>query len=140
MYWEIWYSNGSKFSSEDCAWEDAPGRDVQIILFWDPDRGWMMRHGANTKHADFFRVDEDGTVVCMSLDGFIDHVVYELKLAEPRTDLPTLIDLAVHEFGVVKQGRMLSQNEWDAVLRAATIELRRLQVEEPDGPTIYAKH
>jgi hypothetical protein len=110
----IWYSDGSTFSSDDGAWEEAPGRDVQIIMFRDPDRGWMLRHGANTRKGDFFRMDPDGTVVGMDLTGAIDHVV--------------------HELGLIKEGRMLSQNQWDEVLRTATLELKRIQVEERDGP------
>ena len=57
--WRIWYSDGSTFSSADGTWEEAPGRDVQIILFHDPDRGWTLRHGANTRKGDFFRMDPD---------------------------------------------------------------------------------
>ena len=115
LMWRIWYSDGSTFSSEDGTWEEAPGRDVQIILFWDPDRGWTLRHGANTRKGDFFRMDADGTIVGMDLTGVIDHVV--------------------HELGIIKEGRMLSANEWAEVLRTATLELRRIQVEERDGAT-----
>jgi hypothetical protein len=104
--WIILYSDSSTFSSEDGAWENAPGRDVQIILFQHPRRGWTMRHGGNTRKGDFFRLDGD-EVVGMDLTGVIDH--------------------AVHEMGVIKEGRMLSQDHWNQVLNQATVMLKGLQ-------------
>lgn len=116
MNWLIFYGNGSTFSSTDGAWEDAPSRDVQVILFDDPKRGWIMRHGANTRKGDFFRLDKDGTVVGMDFTGVLDHVV--------------------HVLGVIKEGRMLSQDDWDEVLKRAVLTLRDLQ----DGSTKHSEH
>lgn len=115
MNWIIVYSDLSTFSSDDGAWEDAPGRDVQIILFNHPERGWAMRHGANTRRGDYFKQDGD-EVVGMDLTGVLDHVV--------------------HETGEIKEGRMLSQDKWQTVLNAATFMLKELQ----NGSTIHSKH
>ena len=92
------YGDGSTYQGP---WESAPGRDVQVVIFWDPTLDtWTIRHGGQANSpCDFFRQAEDGTVVGMDQAGMIDHVV--------------------HELGVVKQGRMLSKAQWDAVLRQA---------------------
>ena len=109
MDWLILYGDFSTFSSDEGAWEDAPGRDVQAVIFRDPALGWTIRHGGQgNSPCDFFRLDEDGTPVGMDQAGMIDHVV--------------------HELGVVKQGRMLSSGEWQDILRQAMglrDELRR---------------
>lgn len=100
MNWLIYYSDGSTFSSEDGAWGDAPGRDVQIVLFRDPHLGWTVRHGANGgSPCDYFRLAADRTIVGMDEDGMKDHVVHVIR--------------------VVKQGRMLSRSKWDNLLRQA---------------------
>ena len=99
MDWVILYSDGARFTSDDGAWEDAPGRDVQVILFRDPELGWTIRHGGQgNSPCDFFRM-ENGVPVGMDQAGMIDHVV--------------------HELGVVKQGRMLTGAAWQDILRQA---------------------
>lgn len=114
MDWVLIYSDLGTFSSDDGAWEDAPSRDVQIVLFKDPDLGWTIRHGGKGgSQCDYFRLAADGTVVGMDEDGMKDHVV--------------------HVLGVVKQGRMLTQAEWDDLLRLAIQERNRLR--EQDGST-----
>ena len=98
--WRIYYSDGSTFGSEDGTWENAPGRDVQIVLFRDPVLGWTIRHGGRGgSPCDYFRMGADGTVVGMDGDGMKDHVV--------------------HVLGVVKQGRMLTRAKWDNLLMQA---------------------
>jgi hypothetical protein len=123
----VLYGDHSWFSGE---WEDAPSRDVQIVLYRDPVNagGWTMRHGAEGgSPCDFFRKAKDGSIVGMDLSGFIDHAVYVLKVVEPCGDLPTMIDRAVHRLGVVKQGRMKSTQEWRALYREGIERLRELQ-------------
>ena len=102
MKWQIYYSDGSTFSSEDGNWEDAPGWDVQVVLFPDKTTGYAIRHGG-----DFFRVARDGTVVSMDLVGMIDHVVNVL--------------------GVVKAGRMLTRTQFDRVYQQAKRDLAKLK-------------
>jgi hypothetical protein len=101
MNWRIYYGDGSTFSSDDGAWEDAPGWDVQVILFRDPIVGWAIRH-----QGDFFRLDDDGTVVCMDMTG--------------------LLDWAVNELGM-KAGRMLSRDKFGAVYQRAKRDMLELQ-------------
>ena len=101
--WKIWYSDGSTFSSEDGAWEDAPAWDAQVILFQHPEAGWAMRH-----NSDYFRLAEDGTIVGMDEIGMLDYVANML--------------------GVVKVGRMLTQVGFDAVYqeaKRAMVELKK---------------
>ena len=110
MNWAILYSNGSTFTSEQGAWEDAPGRDVQAVIFQDPSLGWTLRHGGQgNSPCDFFRL-EDGIPVGMDQAGMIDHVV--------------------HELGVVKQGRMLTSEAWQDILRQAMTLRDRLRTED----------
>lgn len=101
-------------SDEAPLWTDLPDRGFQIIIYYDRDDGWTMRHGCNVRHGDFFRLDEDGCVVGMDLTGLIDYTVHVLHVA--------------------KEGQMLSQKKWAAVLRAATLKLQELQ--RQDGSTI----
>ena len=116
MDWVILYSDGSTFSSDQGAWEDAPGRDVQVVIFRDPELGWTLRHGGRgDSGCDFFRM-ENGVPVGMDQAGMIDHVV--------------------HELGVVKQGRMLSPPAWQDTLRAALFLRNALrEAEAEDGAT-----
>lgn len=114
MNWIIYYSDGSTFNSEQGAWEDAPGRDVQIILYRHPRDGWIMRHGGNTRKGDYFRIDGDH-VVGMDFTGVLDHVVYEL--------------------GIIKEGRMLNPDHWQEILRQATLDIQLMQREMKDGAT-----
>lgn len=102
MAWCIYYSDGSTFSSDDGVWEDAPGWDVQVVLFSDPVTQWAMRHGG-----DFFRLADDGTVVSMDLIGMIDYVVNVL--------------------GMVKAGRMLTRAEFDKVYQRAKADMAKLK-------------
>jgi hypothetical protein len=50
MFWEVYYGDGSTFGVlperledyyEDSSPEDAPARNVQVILQEDPDIGWV---------------------------------------------------------------------------------------------------
>lgn len=102
LLWRIYYSDGSTFSNEDGAWEDAPDRDVQVVLFRDAMTGWAVRHGG-----DYFRLAENGAVVAMDETGMIDHVV--------------------HELGAVKQGRMLTQAGFDRVYQQAKADMAALK-------------
>ena len=112
--WVIYYSDGRTFTSDDGAWEDAPGRDVQIVLFRDPELGWTVRHGGKGgSSCDYWRQANDGTIVGMDEDGMKDHVV--------------------HQLGVVKQGRMLSQGKWDNLLRQAMKDRNRLREQDGNG-------
>ena len=107
MEWFILYSDETWFSSEDGTWQEAPGRDVQIILYRHPRDGWIMRHGGNTRKGDFFRLDPGGHVVGMDLTGVIDHVV--------------------HETGEIKEGRMLAPDHWQQIHRLAIFKLKELE-------------
>ena len=121
MDWVLIYSDLSLVLSDRTEWTDAPGWDVQIALFRDPlqDGLWTIRHGAapDEETCDYYRLDEDGSVVGMSEGGFIGHVVNDLKLCEAGTPLEEMIRLAVHDTGLVKQGKMLSSAKWQEVLR-----------------------
>lgn len=96
----IVYGNGDIYSGD---WLDAPRhRDVQVVIFQDPvnDGSWTLRHGgAGGSKCDFFRLDDDGSVVGMDLAGMIDYVVNDL--------------------GLIKQGKMLSTMDWQQRLRQA---------------------
>lgn len=109
----ILYGNGQVFSGE---WLDAPQhRDVQVVIFRDPanEGSWTLRHGAKGgSECDFFRLDDDGSVVGMDLAGMIDYVVNDL--------------------GIVKQGKMLSTKQWKQRHREA-IHFRSKLL--GDGPT-----
>lgn len=97
--WVIVYSDASTFAHSDGTWAEAPSRDVQAILFQNEAGRWELRHGANMKHGDFFRLDDDGSAVGMDLTGMVDHVV--------------------HELGIVKEGRMLAGAHWRSVYNFA---------------------
>lgn len=101
MNWRIYYGDGSTFSSDDGAWEDAPGWDVQVILFRDRVTTWQMRH-----QGDFFRLDDDGAVVGMDVTGLLDWVVNELG---------------------IKAGRMLSRDKFDIVYQQAKRDMMELK-------------
>lgn len=103
MDWRILYSDGSTFSSDDGAWEDAPSWDVQVVLFRHPETGWAMRHGG-----DYFRLADDGTVVSTDHTGMLDYVSNML--------------------GLVKVGRMLTQAEFNEVYQRAKAEMAALKV------------
>lgn len=100
--WRIYYDNGTTFSSDDGAWDDAPARGVQVVVYEHPDVGWAMRHGG-----DFFRLDGDGGPVAMDRDGMLDFVADTL--------------------GIVKVGRMLSQADFDEVYQRAKVDMAGLK-------------
>lgn len=130
MIVHIFYGNREVYSGE---WLDAAqNRDVQIVIYNDPDTGWTLRHGAKGRsQCDFYR--EDGSaIVCMDVSGFIDYVTYELGMVEPGTSLPVMIHKAVHESGIIKQGKMLTTREWQNVYGDA---LRFREKLLADGPT-----
>lgn len=102
MEWRIYYSDGSTFSSDDGDWEDAPGWDVQVVLFRDPDLGWAIRHGG-----DFFRLAEDGTVVAMDLVGALDWLI--------------------NQVGVVKAGRMVTKADFARIYQQAKRDMKELK-------------
>jgi len=102
MNWMILYGDGSTFSDEQGSWTDAPGRDVQFIIFLDDKTGWTLRHGG-----DFFRMGENGQPVNMDIFGMVDHVT--------------------HELGIIKQGKMLETERWDALYRRALLVRAQLQ-------------
>ncbi len=94
------FGDGTVFCGE---WNDTPQhRDVQVAIFYDQDDGWTLRHGAaGGSQCDFFRLDDDGSVVGMDLPGMIDYVVNDL--------------------GIVKQGKMLSTRQWKEIYRKALL-------------------
>lgn len=100
--WKIYYRDGSVCSSEDCAWEDADGWEAQVFIFEDKDVKFAMRHGA-----DYFRLDDDGTVVGMDLIGLIDYVVNVL--------------------GIVKVGSMLSREKFDEIYQRAKQDMMSMK-------------
>jgi len=100
--WRIFYGDGSTYNSDEGAWEDAPGWNVQIILFRDPEAGWAMRH-----NGDFFWLADDGAVVAMDGTGMLDHVINAL--------------------GLVKAGRMLTKAQFDKIYQRAKRELAELK-------------
>lgn len=101
MDWRIYYSDGTTFSSADGGWEDAPGWDVQAVVYRDPIVGWAIRH-----QGDFFRLDDDGTVVGMDVAGLLDWTVNELG---------------------IKAGRMLSQQKFAAIRQRAKDNMAELK-------------
>ena len=103
------FGDGTVFCGQ---WLDTPQhRDVQVVIFQDPANNdtWTVRHGGQGgSECDFFREDDDGSVVGMDLAGMIDFVVNDL--------------------GIVKQGKMLSSKQWGERLHQAMKlrdELRR---------------
>ena len=102
MKWLILNGDGSTWTDEQGSWAEAPSRDVQFVLFRDHQTGWTLRHGG-----DFFRMDSSGQPVCMDTPGMIDHVT--------------------HDLGVVKQGKMLSSDHWQALFRRAVLLRKELQ-------------
>lgn len=92
--WVIFYDDGSTFSSDTGRWEDAPARGVQVIVFEDDRTKWAMRHGG-----DFFGLADNGAPLGLDHEGLIDYV------ADVR--------------GLVKVGRMLSQDGFDVVYQRA---------------------
>ena len=101
--WIIYYSDGSTFSSDEGDWADAPGWGCQVVLFRDSIVKCGIRHDR-----DYYRLDEDGTVVGMDFVGLIDYVVEML--------------------GVVKVGRMLTQAEYKRIYQQAVDDRADLQV------------
>jgi len=116
----IIYGDGSVFSGE---WHQAPWYDVQIVIYYDPDTGWTLRHGAMGRSpCDFYRMDGD-CVVGMDTAGMIGYVIEDLLgLATWDCDLVHLINVAVSS-GLVKMGKMLPTAVWQARHRQA-IEFR----------------
>jgi len=43
MNWRIYYADGSTYSDQDGAPEDAPARDVQVVVISDRNHGWMTQ-------------------------------------------------------------------------------------------------
>lgn len=125
MDWLILYGDRTTFSSDQGAWEDAPGWNCQVVLYRDPELGWTQCHGAKGgSRCDFFRLAEDGTVVGMGLDGMIGYAINELGIAGPETDLVKLIYVVTKDLGVFKQGKMLTRARWNDILLRWAIPLR----------------
>ena len=53
MNWRVYYANGNTYSNQDGAPENAPARDVQVIVMKDGDHGWRTQ----TEH-DYYVWDE----------------------------------------------------------------------------------
>lgn len=86
------YDDLSRFEGD---WEDAPGYGVQTIAYIAP-AGPDMKHGAGRAGTgDFYRLDDDGTIVGMDYNSLIRYVVDELK--------------------IVKVGSMVSRDRWQQV-------------------------
>ncbi len=56
--WEIWYDDGSRLSSEQTEWNDAPPDGVLFVLETFEDGKKQVHMGA-----DYYLMLEDGTIV-----------------------------------------------------------------------------
>ncbi len=112
MDWLIVYSDGSTFSSDDGAWEDAPGWDAQIVVEENETVGRKL-HCRN----DFF-VMIDGRPINVDFIGLMDYLANVL--------------------GIVKVGRMLPSEQFRALVHQATIAegLPRKSAWLPDEPRV----
>lgn len=93
------YDDLSRFEGD---WHDAPGYGVQTIAYTDPETGRAtLRHGGGPGRGrgDFYRLDDDGTVVAMDYNSLIRYVVDDLRL--------------------VKVGSMISSHQWEKVYQLA---------------------
>jgi hypothetical protein len=73
MEWEIYYGDGSTFSNEDGGPQDAPTRNVQVIVQDDPDVSWVMltTHDYYVWRKDrWFGVDKFGLWDYLASDGW----------------------------------------------------------------------
>ena len=102
MHWVIFYDDYTTYSSDDGAWEDAPSRGVQAIVYEHPDVGWAMCQGG-----DFFRLDKSDRPMALDRYGMMDYVADQL--------------------GIVKVGRMLSQAEFVEVYQEAKRTMSELK-------------
>ncbi len=106
------YDDDSVFDGE---WEDAPGYGVQFISFYEPVKDHpVLRH-----QGDFYRLDDDGSVVAMDMQSLLRYVADDLVLVERKsltsdTKLQAMIDLVV-DLGLVKVGSMVSQHQWTKI-------------------------
>lgn len=107
MSWRIFYGDGSQYSSDDGAWEQAPSLDVQVVAFVDENGKWVVRHGG-----DFFRLDENGAAI--------------------NLDLPGMMDYVCNVLGIVKMGRFLGTAHFKRIRAEALAFVDRM-----NGPTIH---
>ncbi len=87
------YDDNSVFKGE---WKDAPPYGVQFVSYFDS----VKEHPVLRHQGDFYRVDEDGSVVAMDMQSLIRYVADDLK--------------------VIKVGSMVSQHKWTEIYNHAT--------------------
>lgn len=55
MRWRIYYGDGSTFSNQDGPPDQAPSRNVQLIVVWNLEVGRILLHGFHALNvADFY--------------------------------------------------------------------------------------
>lgn len=94
--WKIYYGDGSTFSSDDGCWRDAPAGDVQLVAQTNADHGVEYVRGGD------FYVMRNGCWFGLDQIGFFDHLL---------------------NMGLLKIGRMLTREEYDAVVQRAYADL-----------------
>lgn len=75
MAWRIYYRGGRVFSSDDGDWADAPADGVLAVLEISGERGRIVSGG------DFYRLADDGSVVCHETPDAILHAVGHVQLS-----------------------------------------------------------
>ena len=91
--WLIVYGDGSIFSSDDGAWEDAPAWDAQIVI----EKNETVGRRLHTRNDYFIMVD--GRPINVDFTGLIDYLANVL--------------------GIVKIGRMLPPEQYRALVAKA---------------------
>jgi hypothetical protein len=75
MPWRIYYREGRRFGSEDGAWIDAPPDGVLAIVEVIGERRTVRSGG------DYYRLCEDGSVVCHETADAILHAIGHVDLS-----------------------------------------------------------
>lgn len=125
--WAIIYAGYKVFTSDDGSWIDAPASGVLAIVYQSPETGWSIAQGGPTKQGDYYVRLENNEVVPVGYDSVVDWMVNVFQAAHVfHIGLPTkfilnesgaLVDkdgliLYALEKGLMKQGRMVTREEW----------------------------
>jgi len=99
----VFYADGTVWRGQ---FEKAPSHNVQVLIYAEPtlDGGPAMTH-----QGDYFRQEEDGSVVAMDYDSLMTWLTEDLK--------------------IVKVGSMVSTSRWRTVYGMAQSWLSKMQKE-----------
>jgi hypothetical protein len=102
--WKIFYGDGSVFDESCGTAESAPSHDVQVIVSSHPDYGRVL-----LRRWDWYYLN-DGEWFGSDIHGLLDQLLHDTK----------------NQIKAVKQGRVLSTPDYEAIVRSAR--------EDPDFP------